>query len=95
MDFREGQCHSINFPAKTADAWKSLAVGTEEHDDWSENDSYFATMTASSWYSETCETYEVILAKEHTSERKESMCWEMSAGGSAKGVGLGLTAKVH
>jgi hypothetical protein len=91
-DFREGQCHSINYPAKTVDAWKSLAVGTEEHDDWTENDSYFATMTASSWYSETCETYEVILAKEHTSERKESMCWEMSVGGSAKGVDLGLTA---
>ncbi len=91
-DFREGQCHSINHSAKTVDAWKSLAVGTEEHDDWSENDSYFATMTASSWYSETCETYEIILAKEHTSAKKESMCWEMSASGGAKGVDLGLTA---
>eukprot|EP00986_Skeletonema_menzelii_P012030 scaffold6413_cov126-Skeletonema_menzelii.AAC.2 len=91
-DFREGQCHSINHSAKTVAAWKSLAVGTEEHDDWSENDSYFATMTASSWYSETCETYELILAKEHTSAKKESMCWEMSAAGGAKGVDLGLTA---
>eukprot|EP00985_Skeletonema_marinoi_P033722 scaffold42000_cov139-Skeletonema_marinoi.AAC.2 len=91
-DFREGQCHSINHSAKTVAAWKSLAVGTEEHDDWSENDSWFATMTASDWYSETCETYEVILSKQHAAEKKESMCWEMSAAGGAKGVDLGLTA---
>ena len=88
-DFREGQCHSINHSAKTVDAWKSLAVGTEEHDDWSENDSYFATLPASSWYSESCETYEVILAKEHTSEKKESVCWEISATGGIKGADLG------
>jgi hypothetical protein len=91
-DFREGQCHSINHSAKTVAAWKSLAVGTEEHDDWSENDSWFATMTASDWYSETCETYEVILSKQHAAQKKESMCWEMSAAGGAKGVDLGLTA---
>jgi len=91
-DFREGQCHSIYHSAKTVAAWKSLAVGTEEHDDWSENDSWFATMTASDWYSETCETYEVILSKQHAAEKKESMCWEMSAAGGAKGVDLGLTA---
>lgn len=91
-DFREGQCHSIRHSPKTVAAWKSLNVGTEEHDDWSENDSYFATMAASSWYSETCETYEVILAKQHTSEKRESFCWEMSAAGGAKGVDLGLTA---
>lgn len=91
-NFREGQCHSINHSAKTVAAWKSLAVGTEEHDDWSENDSWFATMTASDWYSETCETYEVILAKQHEAQKKESMCWEMSAAGGAKGVDLGLTA---
>ena len=31
-DFRERQCHSINHSAKTVDAWKSLAVGTEEEE---------------------------------------------------------------
>eukprot|EP00984_Skeletonema_dohrnii_P035889 scaffold36221_cov144-Skeletonema_dohrnii-CCMP3373.AAC.1 len=49
-------------------------------------------MTASDWYSETCETYEVILSKQHAAQKKESMCWEMSAAGGAKGVDLGLTA---
>eukprot|EP00985_Skeletonema_marinoi_P002109 scaffold855_cov98-Skeletonema_marinoi.AAC.1 len=91
-NFREGQCHSINHSAKTVAAWKSLAVGTEEHDSSSENDSWFATMAASDWYSETCETYEVILAKQHEAQKKESMCWEMSAAGGVKGVDLGLTA---
>ncbi len=91
-DFREGQCHSINYPAQTVDAWKSLTVGTEEHDTFSENDSWFATMAASAWYSETCETYEIILSKKHTQESQESMCWEVSAGGNVKGVDLGLTA---
>eukprot|EP00984_Skeletonema_dohrnii_P002437 scaffold841_cov72-Skeletonema_dohrnii-CCMP3373.AAC.1 len=92
-DFREGQCHPINHSAKTVAAWKSLAVGTEERDGWpGENDSWFATMPASDWYSETCETYEVILAKQYEAQKKESVCWEMSAAGSAKGVDLGLKA---
>ncbi len=41
--------------------------------------------------SETCETYEVILAKEHTYAKEESMCWEMSEE-IADSVDLGLTA---
>ena len=74
-NFREGQCHNLKVH-KTVSYWKTLTVGTEEHDSWSENDSYFATMPTSKWYSNTCGTYTVMLAKQHKAQQKWSSCVE-------------------
>jgi hypothetical protein len=92
-NYREGQCHEINVGGRAVDSYKSLTVGTEEHDTWSENDSYLATMTASQWYNPTCETYEVVLAKEHKHEMEKSVCWNLSAGAEIKGVQIGAGAE--
>ena len=91
--FREGQCHNLHYPSVIVDKWKSLTVGTEEEDDWSENDSWMATMSASSWYSESCKPYEIRLAKEHSEEKAHTQCWTAEAGGDIKGVDLGLSSE--
>lgn len=79
-DYLEGQCHNISAPSRVVEAWKSLTVGTEEHDTTSENDSYFATMTAEEWYSPTCATYEIELAVPHQYEAQHTLCWSASVG---------------
>ncbi len=82
-DYLEGQCHNISAPSRVVEAWKSLTVGTEEHDTTSENDSYFATMTAEEWYSPTCATYEIELAsttplhRHYLLQRKQSTIYHL------------------
>ena len=79
-EWREGQCHNLrNAPWKKIKAYKSLTVGTEEHDTWSENDSYTAFLTANDWYSPTCEPYEVRIYKQFESANKKSVCWDVGA----------------
>lgn len=83
--WREGQCHNLG----SAQAWavhsaKSLTVGTEEYDTWSENDSYVAHLGSAEWHNPTCETYEVRIAKPFKSEVQKSVCWEASASVTAK-----------
>jgi len=91
--FREGQCHNLHYPSVIVDQWQSLTVGTEEEDDFSENDSWLATMSAKSWYSESCKPYEIRLAEEHEEEKAHTQCWTAEAGGSVKGVDLGLSSE--
>lgn len=83
-NYREGQCHNTGAGARTVRAYKSLTVGTEEEDDSSQNDSFFATMPASKWYSRTCGTYEIHLAKNHKHERQYTSCLDVTLSGSYK-----------
>jgi hypothetical protein len=85
-DFREGQCHNIGQYSKTVSAWKSLTVGTEEHDTTSENDSWFGTMPAGQWYSPSCGTYEIIMSKQHKAAKQKSQCISTRWSGSYKGI---------
>jgi hypothetical protein len=93
-DYREGQCHSITVPSQVVEPYKSLTVGTEEHDTWSENDSWFAEMSGGEWYNPKCATYEVRLAKQFEAEKAKSVCWDISAEAAANGVtvGAGVTS---
>jgi hypothetical protein len=91
-DFREGSCTNVDY-SKIVEGWSSLVVGTEEEDDWSENDSWFASMSSAMWYNPACATYEVSIAKQFGAETKNSMCWDFSASAEAKGVTVGAGAK--
>ena len=95
-DWREGHHHNVNGDWQMVASHKSLTVGTEEHDDWSENDSYSATMAASEWNIDTCETYQVILSRDFEQKKQKSLCWDLSASLSAelKGVNGKLTGGV-
>ena len=84
-NFREGQCHNMRYTRNVA-RWKSLTVGTEEHDSTSENDSWFTTMPARKWYSPSCGTYEITLAKQFKASKKWTSCVDTSLSGSYKGV---------
>lgn len=78
-DFREGQCHNLNFGSRTVVAGKSLSVATEEHDNWpNDNDYYAATLTSDKWYNPTCAPYEIRIAKEHTGAKTVTSCWSLS-----------------
>jgi hypothetical protein len=92
-DFREGQCHNINVGSRNVGKYKSLTVGTEEHDDWSENDSWFATMPSSKWYSPTCGTYEITLAKQFASKKEWSSCFTASATATYNAISGTLTSE--
>ena len=84
-NFREGQCHNMRYTRNVA-KWKSLTVGTEEHDTTSENDSWFANMPARNWYSPSCGTYEIILAKQFKASKQWTSCVDTSLSGSFKGA---------
>lgn len=78
-EWREGQCHNLpNANWETVDTAHSITVGTEEHDDWSENDSYSAALSAAEWYSPTCEPYEVRFSVSFKPNREKTVCWEAS-----------------
>ena len=81
VNFREGQCHNLNYRSVHVNAYKSMTVGTEEHDDWSENDSYFTQLPASKWYDPTCAKYEIVLSKEFDGAKEVSMCYSFGASG--------------
>jgi hypothetical protein len=91
-DFREGSCTNIEY-TQIVEGWSSLVVGTEEEDDWSQNDSWFASMSSAMWYNPACATYEVSIAKQFAAETKNSMCWDFSVAAEAEGVKVGAGAK--
>ena len=70
-------------PWKAISAHRSITVGTEEEDKGgifgSGNDSYSASLAGKDWYIDTCETYEVTLARDFKQERAKSVCWGVSA----------------
>ena len=72
-DYKQDTCHSVSF-SKVVEGWKSLTVGTEEHDSTSQNDSYFATMLQKEWYNPTCEKYTLVLSKPHQYAGAYSIC---------------------
>jgi hypothetical protein len=76
LSLREGSCHELsNTPWRQVPKWSSLDVGTEEVDDWSENDSTIAHLSSNDWYSPTCAIYEVKMARDFKSENDRSVCW--------------------
>lgn len=89
-DYREGQCHSLDLGSKTIEAWKSLTVATEEHDNWpNSNDHYTATLENDKWYNPTCAPYEIRVAQEHTGAKTVTSCWNLSLAAMVNGVSLG------
>jgi len=86
-NWREGQCHNLH-NAKWYEAipYRSLTVGTEEHDTSSENDSYLAYLTPKDWYNKQCKPYEVIFSVDFDSATKKSVCWNVAGGASGKGA---------
>ena len=85
--WREGQCHNLDSaPYKEIPAFKSLTVGTEEHDTTSQNDSYYAALSSNDWYNPTCETYEVQIAKQFSAATQKSLCWNVGASASNGGA---------
>ena len=69
---------------ETVRAYKSITVGTEEHNaDYSKFQNQFgstaATVVASDCYIETCETYDVLVAREFEEEKESSVCLDVSA----------------
>jgi hypothetical protein len=97
-EWREGQCHNLNNPPwRSVEPYKSLTVGTEEHDSTSENDSTFAYLSANDWYNPTCNTYEVVMARDFSSKKDKSICWNVggSVGGSKGGIEGEINAGVE
>ena len=85
-DWREGLCHNLKSPdTKLIKPHESLTVGVIEHDDWSQNDSTFAELSAAEWYNPICEPYELKFSRDFNSERKHEVC--SSIGASAHGIG--------
>lgn len=89
-DFREGQAHDIESkaPWTHVEAYKSLTVGTEEHDTWNQNDSTSAYLSANDWYNDQCAPYEVIISRDFSQETAKTVCWNVGASvsGEYKGV---------
>lgn len=92
-DWREGQCHNLDGAEFVkVDADKSIDVGTEELDDFSENDSTMAYLSSNDWYNPTCEHYEVTFSRDFQSEQERSICWTVGgeAGSDAVTVNAGI-----
>ena len=77
-DYKQDTCHSISY-SKVVEGWKSLTVGTEEHDSMSQHDSYFATLSNEEWYNPTCEKYTLALSKPHSYAGSYSICMAQSS----------------
>jgi hypothetical protein len=83
---REGQCHNLpDTPWREVGAWKTLDVGTEEHDDTSENDSTFAHLSPEDWYIDTCLGYELKMSRDFKSEKNYKACFEVGVKGVFQG----------
>ena len=83
MDYcswREGQVHDIGdiAPWIPISAYTRITVGTEEHDYWSVNDSTSASLTANDWYIDTCEIYQVQVARDFNQQNEKSLCFDVS-----------------
>eukprot|EP00546_Thalassionema_frauenfeldii_P000548 CAMPEP_0178932126 /NCGR_PEP_ID=MMETSP0786-20121207/22400_1 /TAXON_ID=186022 /ORGANISM="Thalassionema frauenfeldii, Strain CCMP 1798" /LENGTH=340 /DNA_ID=CAMNT_0020609295 /DNA_START=822 /DNA_END=1844 /DNA_ORIENTATION=- len=91
-DWREGQAHNIanKAPWKKIAAYKTITVGTEEHNGIWGHVSHTTSLGKNDWYIDTCETYEVQLARDFKEQREKSLCWgvtgtlatELGKGGS-------------
>jgi hypothetical protein len=77
---------TVNTKPIEVDEWKSLSVGTEEVDyligtkHIIDTDREFAAMSAGEWHSDTCDPYEIQIAKQHTSGEEKSGCYNLGAG---------------
>lgn len=97
-EWRESQCHNLeNARFVTIDAYRSIDVGTEEHDSFSENESFFVTLLSHEWYNPTCNPYEVMFTRDFESEMSRSVCWNIggNVGGSIGGIEGELNAGIE
>jgi len=89
--WREGQTHSLHQkgPWVKVQAFEDLQAGTEEHDSWSANDSYTASLTKEQWYRDTCSQYQIKVSTEFKAETSQTSCTSVSAGASGEYGGAG------
>jgi hypothetical protein len=86
IDMKQGACNEYYHQPIEVDEWKSLSVGTEEVDyligtkHIIDTDREFAAMSAGEWHSDTCDPYEIQIAKQHTSGEEKSGCYNLGAG---------------
>jgi len=94
--WREGQTHHLHQkgPWVKVVSHEALQAGTEEDDDWSENDSYTASLTKEQWYNPTCNQYEIKVSKEFKVEVERKFCISGSASVTAEGEGASGTVGV-
>uniref|UniRef100_A0A7S4N7Z9 ShKT domain-containing protein n=1 Tax=Odontella aurita TaxID=265563 RepID=A0A7S4N7Z9_9STRA len=86
-DFREGLCHDLrNAQWVHGLTHRSMSVAVQEHDDWSENDSYYASLPSGKWHDPTCDPYEVVFSRNFRESRLNNICASLEAGGSVKGL---------
>jgi hypothetical protein len=92
-DWREGMCHNlVGAQFQMVDAYKSITVGTLEHDSSSENDATSAILSSNDWYNPTCEPYEVKFTRDFKSERERSVCWNVNL---AVGEGIAINPGIE
>uniref|UniRef100_A0A7S3LE24 Uncharacterized protein n=1 Tax=Amphora coffeiformis TaxID=265554 RepID=A0A7S3LE24_9STRA len=91
-EFAEGKYYPINGQWKAVAKHRVLTVGATEVDVFSD-DNYGTGLRPSEWYSDTCETYEIIIADPFDPAKSREACYEASAGGDVKGVELGGSIK--
>jgi len=94
--WREGQTHHLHQkgPWVKVRSHEALQAGTEEDDDWSENDSYTASLTKEQWYKPTCNEYEIKVSKEFKVEVERKFCISGSASVTGEGEGVSGTVGV-
>lgn len=92
--WREGQCHNLNGASwKEVTNFGSLTVGTEEHDTFSENDSYSTLMSSNDWHTSQCAPYEVRFSVQFEAETVNTRCWSFDA--TLSGTYYGVTGELN
>jgi hypothetical protein len=60
------------------DAYKSIIVGTLEHDSSSQDDPMSTLLSSNEWYNRTCKPYKVKFTQDFKSERKQNVFWNVN-----------------
>lgn len=94
IDMKQGACNQYHHQPIAVDEWKSLTVGTEEVDYFMgtkviiDHDRDYATIPPGDWHSDTCDPYEIQIAKQHTSGSTSSGCYNLGASGGLDEFGI-------
>lgn len=94
IDMKQGACNQYHHQPIEVDEWKTLTVGTEEVDFLFgtkviiDHDRDYAEMNSGEWHSDTCDPYEIQIAKQHTSEEASSKCYNLGGGTTLDAYGV-------
>ncbi len=86
--WKSNLCHDFEYKDDSRTGWVSheshrsivVTLYEEDHALFSKDDIETMTLSPAEWYSDTCETYEIRLAREFKPEKEHLVCWSLTAG---------------